>query len=337
MEQQQYASPFPSSTLANVARGLIFVFLPALVSSSWPEYVKLESREFKTPLQPQLFRDTTPCAHSTKSAVSNDLTVELSAMAQSVGATPYGSFTLKSGMPRTIEFYDTPGDCRLKSNSWILRMRQEQQEEASSNQPWEGTFKSRNGDLYHSTYRRADMNECCATCDDLGGKFEEDLNLQWHSQFSYSHKCTILPNSTSTSHISSPPIHNLRDISNHWIEMEDVFADLQWTLDTSLEKVSNLTVTECVYNGFRIDFGRSDSSTEDHEKHQVGKFSVTLWYDSPSAMVPALAELSFKMESPKQDTRSKHRSLKQQKAWNKVTIMTAHAFWEKVNRYVVLG
>lgn len=270
-------------------------------TSAWPD-VEVESREYKAMLDALHFHEIPPCQSS--SPKIDSLIPPLRALATSVSAKPSGSFSLKDGMPRIVEYYDTPGDCLLQNNHWILRRRQKHPQST-----WQGTLKTRHGDRYHSTFRRKKMNECCADCVDGGGKFEEDINLLWHSVFSYSHKCDMN---------ESSPMTKFRDISDYWIEMKEVFADLNWSLDTPLQKVGDLTVTECVYEGFTIDF-------DEGGKQEVGDFSLTLWYDSPHAPSPSVAELSFTIKSVGNKLED----------WNKATIMRAHDFWDQVERYVM--
>mmetsp|Transcript_610 Transcript_610/g.1771 ORF Transcript_610/g.1771 Transcript_610/m.1771 type:complete len:328 (-) Transcript_610:1051-2034(-) len=266
--------------------------------SGWPD-AHLDSREFKTAINEEFFREHSACQPNLSNTVTQAIILELVNAAQLVNATQDGIFTLKVGMPRLVEFYDAPGDCHLKSNSWILRIRKEENKD-----DWEGTLKSRSGDLYHTSYRRENMNQCCHDCVDLGGKFEEDLNIQWNSKFSHSHSCQMK--------LKSNEIKNLSSISDHWIEMEDEFSSLELSMDTPLEKVGDLSVVECVYNGFKLYFGTTG---------QAAKFSMTLWYESPTAASPSLTELSFKLKTPSK-----------KKDWDKSTIMAVHQFWDNVRR-----
>ena len=263
---------------------------------AWPN-VELEKRENKTMLTASDYNGNSPCA-SSPSALST-LATDLASAATAVGITSSGSFSLKSGMPRTVKFYDTPSTCRLYNNNFVFRMRQK-----TGETDWEGTLKVRSGDRYFSSYRRSDVNSCGTT--DLGGKFEEDLNLSWQSKFSYSHKCEIS---------DSKNINKLNDITDTWDQIDNVFdTEFGWTLTDSISKVSNLELTECVYEGFEVDFDNGDDD-------EVGEFAVTLWYSSSSASNPALAEVSFTIKSTGSVLED----------WNENTIMNAHAFWKEVS------
>mmetsp|Transcript_18444 Transcript_18444/g.28554 ORF Transcript_18444/g.28554 Transcript_18444/m.28554 type:complete len:304 (-) Transcript_18444:22-933(-) len=273
----------------------LYALFPVAILA-WPD-VEIEKREYKTMMHASSFYGNSPCTTNPSALFS--LENELAMKAAGAGATSSGSFSLKSGMPRTVKMYDTPGSCDLNENSWIFRMRQE-----SGQSDWEGTLKSRSGDRYHTTYRRKDMNRCCNGCTELGGKMEEDINLSWASKFSYSHKCEIS---------SSRNINKLDDISHHWDEMEMVFDDLGWSAESEIDIVSDLTVTECVYEGFEVDF---DSGGD----QEVGEFAVTLWYDSSTGSNPALAEVSFTITSSGSNLED----------WNEATIMTAHLFWDEM-------
>ncbi|KAL7567929.1 hypothetical protein ACA910_019641 [Epithemia clementina (nom. ined.)] len=262
---------------------------------AWPT-TEVEKREYKTMLTASHYNGNSPCA-SSPSALST-LATNLASAATAVGISSSGSFALKSGMPRTVKFYDTPLDCRLYKNDFAFRMRRE-----SGETNWEGTLKVRSGDRYFSSYRRPDMNSCGTT--DLGGKFEEDLNLLWQSKFSYSHNCEIS---------NSKNINKLDDITDTYDQIYRVFDDeFGWTLTDSIAQVSNLQITECVYEGFVVDFNTGGAD-------EVGEFAVSLWYDSSSASNPKLAEVSFTITSTGSVLED----------WNENTIMNAHFFWEQV-------
>lgn len=277
------------------------IVIPFIAISLWPVLAwpttEVKKREYKTMIKASDYNDNTPCA-ANPSALSN-LRIALQTAATAAERPYSGSFSLKSGMPRTVKFYDTPTDCRLHSNNFLFRMRR-----SSGEADWEGTLKFRNADRYFSSYRRLDMNSCSDTSD-FGGKFEEDLDLLFAPQFSYSHECAIS---------KSKNIDQLDDITETWDQVSSVFVgEFGWTLTNPIGIVSNLTITECVYEGFTVDFDTGDDD-------EVGEFSVTLWYTSTSATNPSLVEMSFVLTSSESSPED----------WNENTIMNAHKFWDQV-------
>lgn len=259
----------------------------AFSSLAWPD-VEVESREYHAIIKADLFgsgesRVDNKVGILPTAAVGDILRIlgeHVRGIAGSVGATASGSFQLKDGMPRTVEYYDTPGECRLKAHDWIFRVRRKNGMEAS-----DGTLKSRSEDRYNATFRRSDMDQWCDECQDLGGKFEEDLNLFWLPKFSYGHSCEI-----SSSTRLQQGIPKLQDIAHLWPNMETVFDEQGWDLETSLAKVGDLSIAECVYHGLEVHFNNGGTP-------EVWKLFIKLWFASQSTTATAtLAELSFKLK-----------------------------------------
>ena len=111
-------------------------------------------------------------------------------------------------------------------------------------------------------------------------KFEEDINLQDVSKFSFSQKCKVE---------ASKNINKIDDVTDIWTDMTDVYDNNDQ--EEALLLVGDKTVTECVYKGFDIQF----------DANELGEFAVTLWYDSPSSTSPVVAEISFGMDNPATD------------------------------------
>ena len=286
---------------------MIILALSSWLAMAWP-HKEIDSREYKTMITAAAFNGNPPC--ETNPTALSTLTTDLSRFATAVGIPSMsGSFSLKSGMPRTVKYYDTAGDCRLYNNDFIFRMRQK-----TGKTDWKGTMKFRHGDRYFSSYRGSFLDSCHAT-EDLGGKFEEDLNFSWQPTFSYSHKCKI-------SHHKD--IETLQDIADTWNHIDKVFEkELGWTLTDPIAMVGNLQVTECVYEGLVLDFDNDDDDAAD-DMETKGEVSVSLWYDSnTNRLDPALAELSFRVYS------STGRGGGGED-WNLHTIVNAHKFWNQL-------
>jgi hypothetical protein len=224
----------------------------------------ITSKEYKAMMKQASFTgDTTLAAFATKLA---NLKAALASYATSQGRSSSGSFTVKSGMPRQVKFYDT-WYCEVYSSGYAFRMRRD-----SGNTDWEGTLKFRNAVKAVSDDRRTKMNQCATT--DYGGKFEGDLSLGGSTVYAYSHDCKIS---------NTKNINILDDVRDTWSEINQVWvAEFGWNLNTDIYLVNNMVITERVFSGFKVTFPGT-----------VADFSVSLWYSSASSTTPLLAELSF--------------------------------------------
>jgi hypothetical protein len=222
----------------------------------------ITSKEYKAMMKPANFTGSTATVN-TKLA---SLKTALASYATSQGRTSSGSFTLKSGMPRQVKFYDTLW-CDIYNKGYAFRMRRD-----SGKTNWEGTLKFRNPSEAVTDTRRTKMNHCGTT--DLGGKFQGDLSLGGSTVFAYSHDCEIA---------DSKNINILDDVDDTWDEINQVWVnEFLWNLNNDIYKVNGMTISERVYSGFKVNFPGT-----------VADFSVTIWYSSSTSTTPLLAELSF--------------------------------------------
>lgn len=261
----------------------------------WPNK-EVEKREYKTMLKPMKFRGSEDEVISKLQALRSALIDVAKAAKAKEDSSSSDFFSLKTGMPRTVKFYDTRS-CQLNTNGWAFRMRRK-----TGETNWEGTFKMRSWDRYLSSHRMKDMDKSCGS-NDLEDKFEEDVTLAGTSKFSYSHKCMIRDKKN---------INKLQDIKDTWSDWDGL---PEWSMETGIELVGGKTITERVYKGLVIDF-------DDGGKQDLGEFSVTLWYDSSTSTDPSLAEMSFTIESTGNSLED----------WNSKTIETAHRFWKECSK-----
>ena len=235
-------------------------------------------------LNATIFNGNTPCQSSGLiMTYLSDLEDDLWDMATTVSCSTLskkadcrnGSFSLSKD--RHVIMYDTCAKT-LYNDHYIFRMRRNT--DATSHDDWEGTLKARSSSESITNSMRPNVNKCCGSCD--GGieenKFEEDINLDNGSKYSFSQKCRIK---------ASKNINKIGDVTDTWPDMEDVYD--RNDQEEALVKVGE--ATECVYKGFDIEF----------DGNEIGEFAVTLWYDSPTSSNPALAEISFSMDNPATD------------------------------------
>lgn len=246
--------------MIRVVQILAFAVLALLAGEAYGG--ALDSKEFKAMLKVANFNGSV----STVLSQLANLKSALVSAATASGRTSSGSFSLKSGMPRTVKFYDTP-NCHINSKGYAFRMRR-----LTGATNWEGTLKYRDLSYAVADNRRTDMNHCATK--DLGGKFEGDLSLGGSTYNSYSYKCEIS---------NGKNINILDDVDDTWDEISNVWwNEFGWDKNTNIYQVAGLTITERVYEGFVVSFPGTQAS-----------FAVTLWYTSSSSTTPVLAELSF--------------------------------------------
>jgi hypothetical protein len=222
----------------------------------------ITSKEYKVMLKPANFTGSS----STVNTRLSSLRTALANYATSLGRTSTGSFTLKSGMPRQVKFYDT-WNCDIYYNGYAFRMRRD-----SGKTNWEGTLKFRNPSQALADTRRTKMNHCATN--NLGGKFEGDISLGGSLVYAYSHDCEIS---------NSKNINILDDVDDTWDEINQVWVDeFFWDLNTDIYKVNDITISEKAYNGFKVNFPGT-----------AADFTATIWYSTSTSTTPLLVELSF--------------------------------------------
>jgi hypothetical protein len=145
--------------------GPIFFPIFAFICLTTVSADQITSKEYKAMLKPANFTGSSTTVNSRLSS----LKTSLAAYATSKGRTSSGSFSLKSGMPRQVKFYDT-WYCDIYTNGYAFRMRRD-----SGKTNWEGTLKYRDANQGVADARRTKMNQCSTS--DLGGKFEGDISL----------------------------------------------------------------------------------------------------------------------------------------------------------------
>ena len=160
---------------------------------------------------------------------------------------------------RTVKFYDTPASCVLKNNGYSFR-------ERVDNGQREVTLKYRSNDRFISGHKNMQGN----AGRNPTTKFEEDIGAPFISKYSYS----------TTQNIGQGK--NLNKM-NDPIGLYPGLTTYNFNANAPIALVSNLTVSEKVYKGTWVDLGNLNAN-----------FSLTLWYDSPNAMTPLVAEISFK-------------------------------------------
>jgi hypothetical protein len=223
----------------------------------------ITSKEYKAMMYPGNFTGSSTTVNTKLSS----LKTALAAYATSKGRTSSGSFTLKSGMPRQVKFYDT-WYCDIYTKGYSFRMRRD-----SGKTNWEGTLKYRDASQAAADDRRTKMNECATS--DLGGKFEGDISLGSSAIiYAYSHGCSIS---------NSKNINILDDVDDTWNEIDQVWVDeFGFDLNEDIYLVNDIVISEKVYSGFKVTFPGTNA-----------EFSVSLWYAPSSSTIPVLAELSF--------------------------------------------
>ncbi len=174
-----------------------------------------------------------------------------------------GSLTFSK--TRTVKFYDTPGTCRLKANGYVFRERIENGER-------EVVLKYRSPDRYIAAHQNMKGKGS-----DADPKFEEDIGKPFISKFSHSTKQSIG---------AGKKLNNMKDPVDLYAGLEEYNFDL----NESIGVVSGLTVTEKLYENAKVDLGNKN-----------GKFTLTLWYTSPSSTKPTIAEISFKYSDSMED------------------------------------
>lgn len=221
------------------------------------------SREYKLMLDASLFTYNTEA-----SDVDNFLDDAEFAIETAIARDVTGSESLEK--VRDVTFFDTDGDCQLKSLGYSFRERTE-------NGDAEVTLKYRSADRYI-----ADFEDLSADSSSAETKFESDVGASSTNTFKvvYSHSTTI--DNTRT-------INEIEDINDEFPGFEGDYG-LSDSID--LDPVGNITVREHVYKGHKIDLGQHDAD-----------ISVTLWYSSiPSGSdQPVVVEVSFKYEDSSAD------------------------------------
>ena len=246
--------------------GTNFVALFAILGLAMVQHVisdQITSKEYKAMMKPANFTGSSTTVNTRLAS----LKTALAAYATSKGRTSSGSFTLKSGMPRQVKFYDT-WYCDIYTNGYAFRMRRD-----SGKTNWEGTLKYRDASQAVADDRRTKMNQCATT--DLGGKFEGDISLGSSSFiYAYSHDCSIS---------NSKNINILDDVEDTWNEINQVWVnEFGFDMNEDIYLVNDIVISEKVYSGFKVNFPGT-----------VADFSVSLWYAPSSSTAPVLAELSF--------------------------------------------
>lgn len=224
---------------------------------------QVDSKEFKAMLKPADF------VGSTSQVTTKLAQLKTALVAAAQGTSSSGSFALKSGMPRTVKFYDTT-TCDIRNKGYTFRMRRE-----SGKSNWEGTLKYRNITQSEMAKRQANMDTCSTS--NLGNKIELDIGLDGDKQYAFSQDCQIS---------NKKVIDVIDDVEDTWPEIDNVWvAEFGWSLTKSIVQVGSLTITERVYDGYNINFPGT-----------VAKFDVALWYNTTTSTTPVLAELSFKTD-----------------------------------------
>jgi len=234
---------------------------------------------------------------STPELAVSDFWTDLDQLIQaSINRTTSGSFSLSK--TRTVKFYDTASSCLLYNNKLVFREREE-------NSVREVTLKYRSFDRYVSGYQDMSGTEADAVT-----KFEEDIATGYSIKYSHS----------TTQGISASK--NLNKLDDP-IRLYPGLLDYNFDDTQEISLVGGLSVLELVYKGTSVDLGS-----------ELGKFSLTLWYNSINLSAPAVAEISFKYKdasgyySENVVTRAKKlfESMQTMNTWLATNSMTKTAF-----------
>lgn len=227
-----------------------------LAASSAYANPDVTSREYKLMLDASAFQ-----YNSEASDVDDYLDDAETAIEAAISRNVTGSESLEK--VRDVSFYDTEGDCDLRTRGYSFR-------ERVDNGDSEVTLKFRSPDRYIS-----DFEDLSAASSSAEEKLEADVGASSTSDFNvvYGHS-TKAPNTRT--------INKMDDINDQFPGFDTDYG-LSDTLD--LDLVGGLSVREHVYKGQTIDLGSIDA-----------EIAVTLWYASvPSGtQSPVVVEVSFK-------------------------------------------
>lgn len=218
------------------------------------------SREYKVLLSPSLF------ANQPKNA-SNAYLADLKAALASSGFDRTISGTFAKNDERTVRFFDSPGTCELRAQSYSFRERVDSKRESTLK--FRSTSQSAAAGV---TIKGSESN--------ASSKFEVDTTA---SVVAYSR-------STKQDFSNSKNLNKLKDVK----DLYPTATGLSVTGDAPLTVVSGLTIYEKTYDGATSDLGQ-----------QAAEFSVSLWYLNANATTPAVAEASFKVEEKNGDFTTK--------------------------------
>lgn len=218
------------------------------------------SREYKVLLSPSLF------ANQPKNA-SNAYLADLKAALASSGFDRTISGTFAKNDERTVRFFDSPGTCELRAQSYSFRERVDSKRESTLK--FRSTSQSAAAGV---TIKGSESN--------ASSKFEVDTTA---SVVAYSR-------STKQDFSNSKNLNKLKDVK----DLYPTATGLSVTGDAPLTVVSGLTIYEKTYDGATSDLGQ-----------QAAEFSVSLWYLNANATTPAVAEASLKVEEKNGDFTTK--------------------------------
>jgi hypothetical protein len=244
------------------------------------------SREYKLLLDPARFD---------KSGIEETL-AELDRLAADAalqsGVTYEGSLR-KPVRTRQVTFLDVPGNCTLRKNNLVLRLR-------SKDSKTTATLK------YRTPHLSAIATANNPLQDNASGNIEVDLKPPHDSIYSQSLSKKVSPGELA----------KLGDL----YRLFPVTASLNELPDTRLAVVGKSPVREEVRGKIRLDLGSKSS------------MSLSLWYRAANDTEPVIAELSFKYATGKSDASDQERArrlfekLQQPEGWISPLSMTKTAF-----------
>lgn len=218
------------------------------------------SREYKVMLNPSLFADHPKIASN---AFLGDLKTALDSVGfdRSIG----GSFSKDKA--RTVRFYDSPGTCQLRAQSYSFRERVDTKRE--------------------STLKYRATTQAAAAAVTIKG---DESNAE--SKFEMDKTATVVAYSRSTKQdfSKSKNLNKMKDVK----DLYPVATGLTVTPNDPMTVVGGLTIWEKTYDGPDSDLGQ-----------QGAEFSVSLWYLNENDSTPAVAEASFKVEEKNGDFTNK--------------------------------
>jgi len=236
------------------------VLAAAMAMAGWAHADVPTSREYKVMLNPALFANQPKIA-------SNAFLADLKAALTSAGfdRTIGGSFA--KDKERTVRFYDSPGTCQLRAQSYSFRERVDSDRES--------TLKFRS-----TSQSAAAAVTIKGTQSGAESKFEMDKTA---SVEAYSR-------STKQDFSTSKNLNKMKDVTDLYSKA----TGLTVTPNDPLVIVGNLSVWEKTYDGPNSDLGQ-----------QGADFSVSLWYMNENDNAPVVAEASFTVEEKDGDFTNK--------------------------------
>lgn len=210
------------------------------------------SREYKVLLKPALFADHPKNA-------SNAYLADLKAALASAGFDRSVDGSFAKDKERTVRFYDSPGSCQLRAQSY--------------------SFRERVSDKRESTLKfRSTSQSAAAGVTITGSESGADSKFEMDKTAS----ATAYSRSTKQNFSNGKNLNKMKDVT----DLYPVATGLGIVRDDPLVVVGGLSIWEKTYDGPDSDLGQ-----------QGADFTVSLWYLNENDSTPVVAEASFTVEA----------------------------------------